>query len=51
MQHVSLQFGQWTGEIKTPSGKIEVSPSDTIGTKDRSWGVRNVGEPELGRST
>ena len=42
------QFGQWTGEIKTPSGKIEVIPSDTIGTKDRSWGVRNVGEPELG---
>ena len=42
------QFGQWTGEIKTPSGKIEVIPSNTIGTKDRSWGVRNVGEPELG---
>ena len=42
------QFGQWTGEIKTPSGKIEVIPSNTIGTKDRSWGVRSVGEPELG---
>ena len=42
------QFGQWNGEIKTPSGKIEVIPSNTIGTKDRSWGVRNVGEPEFG---
>ena len=42
------QFGQWAGEIKTPSGKIQVLPNETIGTKDRSWGLRNVGEPEVG---
>ncbi|MEQ9586489.1 MAG: hypothetical protein RJS97_00710 [Parvibaculaceae bacterium] len=42
------QFGRWSGEIRTPDGDIRVDPNECFGTKDRSWGVRNVGEPETG---
>lgn len=40
------QFGRWTGTIRHPDGEFEVD--EWIGTKDRSWGVRGVGEPETG---
>lgn len=40
------QFGRWTGTISTPDGDLVVD--DWIGTKDRSWGIRAVGEPETG---
>ncbi|MEZ5279614.1 MAG: hypothetical protein R2770_04005 [Acidimicrobiales bacterium] len=40
-------FGRWTGTVKTPDGEFEVD--DWYGTKDRSWGVRGVGEPEGGK--
>ena len=40
------QLGKWTGEIETESRKIE--PKAIYGTRDRSWGVRPVGEPEGG---
>ena len=36
------QFGRWTGTIATPDGEWTVD--DWYGTKDRSWGVRGVGE-------
>ena len=36
------QFGRWTGTIATPDGEWTVD--DWHGTKDRSWGVRGVGE-------
>ncbi len=36
------QFGRWTGTISHPDGEISVD--DWRGTKDRSWGVRGVGE-------
>ena len=42
------QFGFWQGSIDTPEGTIKVEPSLCRGTKDRSWGVRPVGEPETG---
>lgn len=42
------QFGYWDGSIGTPEGDIKVERSDCRGTKDRSWGVRGVGEPETG---
>lgn len=38
------QFGSWTGEVVHPDGAIRVH--DWYGTKDRSWGIRGVGEPE-----
>src|SRR3954468_1653352 len=48
------QFGRWEGEIGHPDGTWRVQ--DWHGTKDRSWGIRTVGEPDppgapsLGRS-
>ena len=40
------QFGKWSGEIRHPDGSIAVDSCH--GTKDRSWGVRGVGEPATG---
>ncbi|MEY2883792.1 MAG: hypothetical protein RL490_1516 [Pseudomonadota bacterium] len=42
------QFGRWSGSIRTPEGDIRVEDGVCRGTKDRSWGVRRVGEPETG---
>ena len=42
------QFGRWSGQIRYPDGHISVEESQCRGTKDRSWGVRGVGEPESG---
>jgi hypothetical protein len=42
------QFGAWEGTIATPEGEIKVIPSECRATKDRSWGVRGVGEAEAG---
>ena len=39
------QFGAWEGVIQTPEGEIRVDPNICHATKDRSWGVRGVGEP------
>jgi hypothetical protein len=42
------QFGRWSGVLGSPDGEIKVSEAVCYGTKDRSWGVRGVGEPEAG---
>ena len=42
------QFGRWSGVIRHPGGEIKVDDSFCLGTKDRSWGVRAVGETETG---
>ena len=42
------QFGFWDGDITTPEGQVSVTGKKFRGTKDRSWGVRGVGEPETG---
>nr|WP_310523471.1 hypothetical protein [Polymorphobacter sp.] len=42
------QFGRWSGVIRTPEGEILVDEAVCRGTKDRSWGVRKVGEAETG---
>jgi hypothetical protein len=42
------QFGRWRGRIRDPRGEISVDPMRVYGTKDRSWGIRPVGEPETG---
>ena len=39
----ATQLGNWHGWIETPDGHFDVS--DMGGTKDRSWGIRPVGEP------
>lgn len=42
------QFGRWSGTVHHPDGDIKVDEDMCLGTKDRSWGVRRVGEPETG---
>ncbi len=42
------QFGRWSGVVRHPEGEIRVDPTVCLGTKDRSWGIRGVGEPETG---
>jgi hypothetical protein len=42
------QFGCWSGVVEHPDGRFEVDDSAWYGTKDRSWGVRRVGETETG---
>jgi len=38
------QFGRWSGTVSTPDGEFKVDQDTWRGTKDRSWGVRGVGE-------
>jgi hypothetical protein len=42
------QFGRWSGVIRYPEGEILVDEAVCLGTKDRSWGVRPVGERDVG---
>jgi hypothetical protein len=42
------QFGRWSGTVRHPDGEFAVDQETWVGTKDRSWGVRPVGEPESG---
>ena len=42
------QFGAWSGTVRTPDGDIAVHEAQCRATKDRSWGLRGVGEPEVG---
>ncbi len=36
------QFGRWSGTVRHPDGEFSVD--QWHGTKDRSWGIRSVGE-------
>ena len=38
------QFGTWSGWIEVDGERIEVDDASTWGSRDRSWGVRPVGE-------
>lgn len=42
------QFGFWEGYIRLGDDELSIFPDRTPGTRDRSWGVRPVGEPEGG---
>jgi hypothetical protein len=42
------QFGAWEGHFSINGKRTEVRASRTHGTRDRSWGIRPVGEPEGG---
>jgi len=39
------QVGTWSGSLTVDGTTIEVSPDRWVGTRDRSWGIRPVGEP------
>lgn len=43
----ATQLGTWRGWIETPKGRVDLAEG-LRGTKDRSWGVRPIGEPLLG---
>jgi hypothetical protein len=42
------QFGYWKGEIRYAGRTLAIDPARVYGTKDRSWGVRPVGDPDPG---
>jgi hypothetical protein len=42
------QFGRWQGEVRYAGRTLRVDAARVYGTKDRSWGIRPVGEPEAG---
>src|SRR5262245_33255007 len=42
------QFGRWQGRIRYGGRELRIEAARVYGTKDRSWGIRPVGEPETG---
>ncbi len=42
------QFGNWQGHLVVEGQRFEIRADEFLGTRDRSWGVRPVGEPEGG---
>jgi hypothetical protein len=42
------QFGEWSGWVRVGKETIDVRPSEVPGVRDRSWGIRQVGEREAG---
>jgi hypothetical protein len=38
------QFGGWEGWIEVDGALTDLAPGETWGSRDRSWGVRSVGE-------
>ena len=39
------QFGAWDGWVEVDGERIEVTAATVTGSRDRSWGIRPVGEP------
>jgi len=39
------QWGAWDGSIRAGDGQIPIERSAVLGTKDRSWGIRPIGQP------
>lgn len=46
-----IQFGTWSGTVTADGTTTTVDPDDVVGVRDRSWGIRPVGEPAPGRPT
>ncbi|GAB08831.1 hypothetical protein GOARA_021_00680 [Gordonia araii NBRC 100433] len=40
------QVGTWAGRLVVDGEEFTVDPQNWIGTRDRSWGIRPVGEPD-----
>jgi len=38
------QLGTWSGWIEVDGNRIDLTVGDVVGSRDRSWGVRGVGE-------
>jgi hypothetical protein len=45
MDHTRLtQWGTWEGTISVDGDELRIDPSEVPGTRDRSWGMRSVGQ-------
>jgi hypothetical protein len=42
------QSGTWEGWIELEGNRLDVRPETSFGTRDRSWGLRPIGEPAGG---
>jgi hypothetical protein len=42
------QFGRWSGTLEILGRRLEIEPRQVLGVRDRSWGVRPVGERDAG---
>jgi hypothetical protein len=40
------QLGTWSGVLQVAGEELDVTPDRWVGTRDRSWGIRPVGEAE-----
>ena len=40
------QVGSWSGSLRVGGEELTVDPDVWVGSRDRSWGIRPVGEPE-----
>jgi hypothetical protein len=40
------QLGRWSGTLSVAGEQVRITPDRWWGSRDRSWGVRPVGEPE-----
>jgi len=40
------QLGSWSGSLRVDGDEIAVDPDVWVGSRDRSWGIRPVGEAE-----
>ncbi len=38
------QFGTWEGWIEVDGELTDLAPGETLGSRDRSWGIRSIGE-------
>jgi hypothetical protein len=43
------QFGTWEGWIEADGKRLAIDPKAVLATRDRSWGIRPIGEPGGGR--
>lgn len=39
------QFGSWTGWLELDGQRREIAADEVCGSRDRSWGIRPIGEP------
>jgi hypothetical protein len=42
------QWGGWSGSVTAGGERIGLSPAEVLGSRDRSWGLRRIGEAEGG---
>lgn len=42
------QMGAWEGWVELDGERIDVSPTEVVGSRDRSWGIRPCGERVVG---